>query len=135
MAAASSSRHLANPRNLQVETSAQSGPEDAIPVSRDHAVNAKKRRLDAKSSNHEEGVTANVAVVERWFCFVLGVVCVACGVMGILTSHSQGPSSIYFARLGSAYVPILRTTAVACLVLGAILVRRGWRGPDPISSP
>jgi hypothetical protein len=127
MAAASMSGGSTNPSNFSVENSVQSVPEAAIPVSRKYAVNSKKKRVDAGSSHQEEGATSNVAVVKMWFCFVFGVVCVSCGIMGIWASHSEGISSIYFAWLGSAYVPVLRATAAACLILGAILVRRGWR--------
>ena len=125
MAATSMSGGSANPRELSVANFVQSVPGAAIPVSREHAVNAKKGR--AGSLHQEDGATSNAAVVQMWFCFVFGVVCVSYGIMGIWTSYSQVPSSIYFARLGSAYVPVLRANAAACLILGAILVRRGWR--------
>jgi hypothetical protein len=126
MAATSRSRESENSSNLPVENSAQGVPEAEMPVSHKHAVNAKKRRVDA-GGPHQEEATGKVAVIAMWFCFVLGVACVSCGIMGIWASHSQSSSVVYFARLGSAYVPVLRATAAVCLVLGAILVRRGWR--------
>jgi predicted membrane metal-binding protein len=89
-------------------------------------VSVKKRRVDAGSSYQEDGTAANITIVKMWFCFVFGVACVTCGIVGIWASYSQDSSSIYFAWLASVYVPVLRANAVACLVLGAILVRRGW---------
>src|ERR1700744_4866243 len=103
MAATSMSGGSANPRGLSVDKFVQSVPGA---VSRKHAVNAKKRRVDAGNFHQEEGATSNAALVQMWFCFVFGVVCVSCGIMGIGVSYSQAPSSIYFARLGSAYVPV-----------------------------
>jgi hypothetical protein len=123
---AATSRKPANPSGLSVENSAQSAPEATISASFEHVVKAKDMRVDAGSSHQEARADTNVAVVEMWFCFVLGVVCMYCGIAGIWASHSHGLLSIHFARLGSAYVPVLRATAIACLILGAILIRHGW---------
>jgi hypothetical protein len=42
---------------------------------------------------------------------------------------SQEASSVRFEWLGFGYVPLLRGTAVASVVLGGMLVRRGWSNP------
>ena len=68
----------------------------------------------------------NTIVVEQWICFVLGFVCMAFGVWGICMSPGQYALSEYIAWLGSLYLPSLRLTAVACLGMGVMLIRRGW---------
>jgi hypothetical protein len=60
-----------------------------------------------------------LVAIEQWFCFLLGIVCMASGVWGICMSHSED-------LLGSAVVPALRVTAAACLGMGVELVRRGF---------
>ena len=60
-----------------------------------------------------------------WFCCALGVACVLFGIDGIYTSFSQEASSVRFEWLGFGYVPLLRGTAVASVVLGGMLLRRG----------
>jgi hypothetical protein len=67
--------------------------------------------------------------VAMWFCCLLGVACVLFGIDGIYTSFSQEASSVRFEWLGFGYVPLLRGTAVASVVLGGMLVRRGWSNP------
>jgi hypothetical protein len=83
------------------------------------------RRMWAREGNEP---TATI-VVEQWICFVLGFVCMACGIWGICMKPGQSALSIYIAWLGSLYVPALRITAAACLGLGVMLVRRGWAHP------
>jgi hypothetical protein len=67
-----------------------------------------------------------IVVIEQWICFVLGLVCTALGIWGICMKPGQGALSAYIAWLGSIYVPVLRVTAVACLGMGVVLIRRGW---------
>ena len=68
-----------------------------------------------------------IAVIEQWICLVLGLVCMAFGMWGICMKPGQDDLSENIAWLGSLYVPILRVTAVACLGMGVVLIRRGWR--------
>jgi hypothetical protein len=63
--------------------------------------------------------------IEQWICLVLGVVCIASGTWGVFLKLSQNALPVYLAWLATAYVPTLRITAVACLVMGLVLVRRG----------
>jgi hypothetical protein len=65
-------------------------------------------------------------VIEQWFCFLLGIVCMAAGVCGMCISHKED-------LLGSAFVPALRITAGACLGMGVELVRLGSAKALPIS--
>jgi hypothetical protein len=66
-----------------------------------------------------------IAVIEQWICFVLGLVCMAFGIWGICMKPEQDALSAYIAWLGSLYVPTLRITAVVCVGLGVMLIRRG----------
>ena len=68
-----------------------------------------------------------IAVIEQWICLVLGLVCMAVGMWGICMRPGQDALSENIAWLGSLYVLILRVTAVACLGMGVVLIRRGWR--------
>jgi hypothetical protein len=67
-----------------------------------------------------------IVVIEQWMCLVLGLVCMAFGMCGICTKPGQDALSEHIAWLGSLYMPTLRVTAVACVGLGVMLIRRGW---------
>lgn len=85
------------------------------------------RRMWKKDGNTQKSASlATIVVVEQWICFVLGFVCMAFGIWGICMKSGQPALSAYIAWLGSLYVPTLRVTAVVCLGLGVMLVRRGW---------
>ena len=66
-----------------------------------------------------------IIAIEQWICLVLGVVCIASGTWGVFLNLSQNALPADLAWLATAYVPTLRITAVACLVMGLVLVRRG----------
>jgi hypothetical protein len=66
-----------------------------------------------------------IVVIEQWICFVLGLVRIAFGIWGICMKPEQDALSAYIAWLGSLYVPTLRITAVVCVGLGVMLIRRG----------
>ena len=70
-----------------------------------------------------------IAAVEQWLCLLLGLICMACGGWGICMKYSLDLSSGYIPGLGSAYGPASRLTAVACFILGAVLVRLGFARP------
>ena len=80
----------------------------------------KKEDIDQKS------VPPKTIVVEQWICFVLGVACMAFGAWGICMRPGQYAPSEYIVWLRSLYVPALRLTAIACLGMGVMLIRRGW---------
>jgi hypothetical protein len=94
-----------------------------------HPAGSSKRDGDATTPTNPA-----IVAVEQWLCLLLGFVCMACGVWGICMKYSLDLSSAYISWLGSAYGPILRFTAVACLVSGAVLVRRGLARPDMSSA-
>lgn len=66
------------------------------------------------------------AVIEQWICLVLGLVCMAFGMCGICMKPEQDALPAHIAWLGSLYMPTLRVTAVVCVGLGVMLIRRGW---------
>ena len=84
------------------------------------------RRMWKREGNELQGTPSATIVVEQWICFVLGFVCMACGMWGICMKSGQSALSTSIAWLGSLYVPTLRITAAVCLALGVMLVRRGW---------
>ena len=67
-----------------------------------------------------------LVAIEQWLCFLLGILCMASGVWGICMSDSEG-------LLGSAFVPTLWVTALACLGVGGELVRLGFAKTLPVS--
>jgi hypothetical protein len=49
-----------------------------------------------------------------------------CGTLGICVRAGQYALSKHIGWLGSFYLPALRLTAVTCLGMGLMLIRRGW---------
>ena len=89
-------------------------------------------RIETIATTDRENIApANWTVVAMWFCFLLGVACVLFGIDGIYTSFSQEASSVRFEWLGFGYVPLLRGTAVASVVLEECWCAGGGRIPDP----
>jgi hypothetical protein len=81
----------------------------------------------ARERNHQiDNPPAVLSVVELWLCFILGLICMICGILGLCTAPNQTPPWVNSAWLRAAYVPALRVTAVACILMGAILGRKGW---------
>jgi hypothetical protein len=82
---------------------------------------------DRSSERDEKAmpISPNIVVAEQWLCLLLGLICMVCGGWGICMKYRQGLSSEYVPVLGSAYGPVLRLTALACLAFGALLVHRG----------
>ena len=94
-------------------------------LDRERALSA-GRKMWKREGNELQGAPPATIVVEQWICFVLGFVCMACGIWGLCMKSGQSALSTYIAWLGSLYVPALRITAAVCLGLGVMLVRRGW---------
>jgi hypothetical protein len=66
-----------------------------------------------------------IVALEQWFCFLLGIACMASGAWGICMRPSDGLIPAWLTSLGSAYVPALRVTAIACFGMGVALIRLG----------
>lgn len=81
----------------------------------------KKREKDEREDSRFKLIVA----IEQWICLVLGIVCIASGIWGVFLKLSQSALPAHLAWLAPAYAPTLRITAVACLVMGSVLVRRG----------
>ena len=92
-----------------------------------------KQKSGSPAGDEPKDITpAGVAIIGQWVCFVLGVICIVCGTTGIFMKQMDGTPSASVAWLGPAYLPTLRGTALFCLLIGLLLVRRGWSGP-PVS--
>jgi len=88
------------------------------------------QRMRKKGGDEQKSaLPMTIVVFEQWICIVLGFVCMASGIWGICMKCGQYPLPAYLAWLGSLYVPTLRVAAVQCLVMGVVLVRRGWALP------
>ena len=77
-------------------------------------------------THHGDSPHAVLPAIALWLCFILGLICMICGILGLCTAPSQALPSINTAWLRAAYVAKLRVTAVACFLMGGILVRKGW---------
>src|ERR1700679_1958377 len=80
----------------------------------------KKKEKDERNDSRFKLIVA----IEQWICLVLGVVCIVSGIWGAFQKLSQNALPAYLAWLARAHVSMLRTTAVACVVMGLVLVRR-----------
>ena len=114
---------------MKVET----GPDQILAIESMSPINSEARsrnkgvsRLDhQRPSSAEQRMKKNerderkrsrfkmIVAIEQWLCLLLGVVCIASGIWGA------------FLKLSQTYAPTLRITAVACFVMGLVLVRRG----------
>ena len=85
-----------------------------------------EQETDKNEKDEREGARFKLIIaIEQWICLALGVVCIASGIWGALLKISQSSLPTYLAWLAPEYVLTLRITAVACLVMGLVLVRRG----------
>jgi len=100
--------------------------EDVGHLSRERALTIGQGIRKKGGDEQKSAQITTIVVIEQWICLVLGLVCMAFGIWGICMKPGQGAPSAYIAWLGSIYVPVLRVTAVACLGMGVVLIRRGW---------
>jgi hypothetical protein len=84
------------------------------------------RKIWKKDENEQQGAPSAKIVIEQWICLVLGLACMTSGIWGLCIKSGQTALSSYIAWLGSLYVPTLRATAIVCVGLGVMLIRRGW---------
>jgi hypothetical protein len=95
-------------------------------VSRERTLSVGRGVREKGEDEQKSAQPTTIAVIEQWICFVLGLVCMAFGMCGICMKPEQDALSAYIAWLGSQYMPTLRLTAVVCVGLGVMLIRRGW---------
>ena len=107
---------------------------------KDHAGIADERTPEpqrrGQNTKRDDGTTRTIpriVVAEQWLCFLLGLICLICGVCGLFMKYNQDSRFAFLRWLGPAYGPTLRFIALACFVLGAVLVRLGLARPDRIS--
>ena len=102
---------------------------NVVRLDRERPLSAGRRKMRKREKIEQKGASPKTIVLEQWICFVLGFVCMAFGAWGICVRPGQYALSECIAWLGSLYVPALRLTAVACLGMGVMLIRRGWSHP------
>ena len=94
-----------------------------------HGTLNSERRTERKTEADQSSVLLSLIVaIEQWICLVLGIVCMASGILGISMNPGQNDLTAHLAWAGLGYVPLLRITAATCLALGVVLVRMGWTG-------
>jgi hypothetical protein len=94
---------------------------DSMPASR-----AGRKERSKQADKQNKVPLATIVAIEQWVCFALGITCMAFGIWGICMKCSVDTLRADIAWLGPVYVPTLRVTAVVCLVMGVLLVRRAW---------
>ena len=100
--------------------------EDVGHLSRERTSSAGQGVCEKGRDEQESAQPKTIVVIEQWICLVLGVACIALGMWGICMKTGQDALSEHIAWLGTLYIPTLRVTAVVCVGLGLMLIRRGW---------
>ena len=100
--------------------------EDVEYFGRKRALNVGQRMSEKGEGAQKSAQPTTIVVIEQWICLVLGFTCMAFGMWGICMKPGQDALSEHIAWLGSLYMPTLRVTAVVCVRLGVMLIRRGW---------
>jgi len=95
-------------------------------LSRERTSSAGQGVREKRGDEQKGAQPTTIAAIEHWICLVLGFACIAFGIWGICMEPEQDALSAYIAWLGSLYMSTLRVTAVVCVGLGVILIRRGW---------
>ncbi|RZU35419.1 hypothetical protein BDD14_5465 [Edaphobacter modestus] len=112
------------------ETLAGSFHKDHVRIADDRTPASRRGGQNTKRDDRTPRIVPRIVVAEQWLCFLLGLICMICGVCGLFTKYNQDSPFAYIRWLGPAHEPILRATAIACFVMGAILVRCGLASPQ-----
>jgi hypothetical protein len=99
--------------------------EDVEHLNRERTLRVRQGVRERGGGERKSAQPTTIVVIEQWICFSLGLVCMAFGMWGIFMKPEQDALTAYIAWLGSLYVPMLRVTAVVCVGLGVMLIRRG----------
>ena len=94
-------------------------------LGRERALSVGRGIRKKEGGEQKRAQSTTITVIEQWICLVWGFTCMAVGVWGILVKPRLDALSEHIAWLGSLYMPTLRVTAVVCIGLGVMLVRRG----------
>ena len=100
--------------------------EDVGHLGRERALSVGRGIRKKGGAEQKNAQSTMIAVIEQWISLVFGLACMAFGMWGICMKPGQEALSENIAWLGSLYMPTLRVTAVICVGLGVILIRRGW---------
>jgi hypothetical protein len=90
-------------------------------------------RRGGQNSKRDEGTTRivpRIVVAEQWLCLLLGLICTICAVCGLFMKYNQDAPLACIQWLGPARGLLLRSIAIACFAVGAVLVRCGLASPD-----
>jgi hypothetical protein len=112
------------------ETLAGSFRQDHVRIAYDRTPEPRPRGQNTKRDEGSTRIVPRSVIAEQWLCFLLGLICVTCGVCGLFMKCDQDSPFACIRWLGTANGPILRSTAIACSVVGAVLVRCGMVSPD-----
>jgi len=107
------------------ETLAGSFHKDHVRIAYDRTPEPRQGGQKTKRDEESTCIVPRIVVAEQWLCFLLGLICVICGVCGLFMKYDLDSPFAYIRWLGAAQGPILRSTAIACSVVGAVLVRCG----------
>ena len=108
-----------------IHDDAGSRHKDVSRLDHERPLSAEQRMKKDRKEDRKDLRFGLIVAIEQWICLVLGVVCIASGIWGIFLKLSQSALPAHLAWLATAYVPTLRITAIACLVMGLVLLRRG----------
>jgi hypothetical protein len=95
---------------------------DHARIADDRTPGPRWRGQNTKRDESIAGILSRIVVAEQWFCCLWGLICVICGVFGLFVSCDQDSPFASLRWLGPAQGPILRSIAIACFVVGAVLV-------------
>ena len=111
-----------------IHDDAGSRHKDVSRLDHERPLSAEQRMKKDRKEDRKDLRFGLIVAIEQWICLALGVVCIASGTYGVFLKLGQNALPSYLAWLAMAYVPTLRMTAIACLVMGLVLVRRGLAG-------
>ena len=94
-------------------------------LGRERALSAGRGIRKKGGDEQKSAQPTTIVVIEQWICLVWGFTCMAVGMWGIFVKPRLDALSEHIAWLGSLYMPTLRVTAVVCIGLGVMLIRRG----------
>jgi hypothetical protein len=100
--------------------------EDVGHLNRERTLSVGQGVREKGGGEQESAQPKKIVVIELWICLVLGLVCMVFGIWGICMNPERDALSEHIAWLGSLYIPTLRVTAVVCVGLSVMLIRRGW---------
>jgi hypothetical protein len=104
---------------------------DRARVADDRPPEPRRRSQNTKRDEGATRIVPRIVVAEQWLCFLLGMICMICGVYGLFMKYNHDLTPFAHLRwLGPAHGAILRSTAIACFVVGAVLVRCGLASPE-----